>query len=324
VRYRKLGRTGLGVSEIGFGSWGIGADMWVGGSDAEATAALRCAFELGLNFVDTALIYGRGHSERITGAAIREAGLPIRIATKVPPKNGLWPARPGIDIREVFPYDYILSCTDQSLRNLGVDSIDLQQLHVWNPEWLDCDEWKRAFADLKSSGKVRAVGVSINDHLPDTALDVVATGLIDTVQVIYNVFDQTPAERLFPLTRRHGVGVLARVPLDEGSLTGQITSKTKFNPNDFRARYFGGDRKRQVVERIAALTKELGVEIAALPEIALRFCISDAAVSSVIPGMRNSRHVESNCSVSDKGPLPPEMLAILRRHAWTRNFYDWG
>lgn len=322
MRYRKLGRTNLEVSEIGYGAWGIGGKQWLGGSDEESLRALRRAIELGLNFIDTALAYGDGHSERLVGQVLREAGARVYVATKVPPRNRLWPARPGIGIEEVFPYDYVMRCTEESLRNLRVETIDLQQLHVWNPEWIGSDSWRRAFEDLKRSGRVRFVGVSINDHQPDSALELIRTGLIDTVQVIYNIFDQTPEQNLFPLCMVRNIGVIARVPFDEGSLTGTITETTEFDPDDFRAEYFRGDRKKQVVERVAALKRDLAGVDGTLPEIALRFCLSHPAVSTVIPGMRKVRNVEANCAVSDKGPLDERVLQILRRHAWNRNFYE--
>lgn len=322
MRYRVLGRTGFLVSEIGYGAWGIGGSMWIGARDEESLAALRRAFELGVNFVDTALAYGDGHSEELVGRAVREHGGRIYVATKVPPKNYLWPARPGIGIEQVFPYDYIIRSTEQSLRNLKLETIDLQQLHVWNPEWIDRDDWRRAADDLKLSGKIRAFGISINDHEPDSALEVLKTGLIDAVQVIYNIFDQSPEENLFPLCLALNVGVLARVPLDEGGLTGAITPETKFPPGDWREHYFRGDRKRQVAERVAALRRDLeGVE-GTLAEIALRFCLSHTAVSSVIPGMRRRQTVESSCRASQLGPLAPDVLEKLKRHAWRRNFYD--
>lgn len=322
MRYRQLGRTGIEVSEIGYGAWGIGGKMWLGGSDDESIAALRRAFELGLNFIDTALVYGEGHSEELVGQVIRDAAAPdIYVASKVPPKNRLWPARPGIGIEETFPYDYILSCTEESLRNLKREYLDLQQLHVWNPEWLHRDEWRRAFEDLKKSGKVKNVGVSINDHQPDSALELIRTGLVDTVQVIYNIFDQAPEVQLFPLALELGVGVLARVPLDEGSLSGTITEQTTFEAGDFRGRYFRGDRKREVVEHVKALKQDLAAINEPLPEIALRYCLSDPAVSTVIPGMRKIKNVEANCAASDAGPLPVGVLAILKKHAWDRNYY---
>ena len=320
MRYRNLGRTKFAVSEIGYGAWGIGGKMWLGGADDESLAALRRAFDLGVNFIDTALAYGDGHSEELVGRAVREAGRRIYVATKVPPRNRLWPARPGIPISQVFPRDYVVQSTEQSLRNLGLEAIDLQQLHVWNPEWTAGDEWRRAFEDLKQSGKVLAVGVSINDHRPDTALELVRTGLVDSVQVIYNIFDQSPEQEMYPLAQERNIGILARVPLDEGALSGHFSEATKFPPGDFRTWYFRGDHQRQAIERVEALRHDLGG--ADLPSVALRFCLSHPAVSSVIPGMRSRRHAESNCAASDQGPLPEETLALLRRHAWDKNFYS--
>jgi len=319
--YRKLGRTGYSVSDIGYGAWGIGGKQWLGGEDAESLRALHRAIELGLNFIDTALAYGDGHSERLVGQVVRQTSQKVYVATKVPPKNHLWPARPGIGIEEVFPYHYTVECAEESLRNLATESIDLLQLHVWNPEWIHRDEWRRAFRDLKRAGKVQAVGVSINDHAPDSALDLVRTGLVDTVQVIYNIFDQSPEANLFPLCQKENVGVLARVPLDEGALTGRIDESTTFEPGDFRGWYFRGDRKRQVAEHVAALQHDLG-DGANLADTALRFCISHPAVTSVIPGMRGVRHVESNIALSDQGPLPENVMSVLRRHAWDKNFYS--
>jgi aryl-alcohol dehydrogenase-like predicted oxidoreductase len=320
VNYRKLGRTGFEVSEMGYGAWGIGGKQWLGGADDESLAALRRAIDLGLNFIDTALAYGDGHSEQLVGQVVRAAGQKIYVATKVPPKNKLWPARPGIGIDQVFPYDYIVGSTEESLRNLKLESIDLQQLHVWNPEWIEREEWRRAFEDLKKSGKVKAVGISINDHRPGSALEMVRTGMVDCVQTIYNIFDQTPERELFPLCQEMNVGVIARVPLDEGSLTGRIDENTKFPAGDFREYYFRGDHKKQVVEHVRPLQRDLGERD--LPATALRFCLSHPAVSTVIPGMRSVRHAEANCALSGTGPLHAETMAIVRRHAWEKNFYD--
>ncbi|MBI1897986.1 MAG: aldo/keto reductase [Acidobacteria bacterium] len=322
MNYRTLGRTRIDVSEIGYGAWGVGGKQWRGGTDEESRAALHRAFELGVNFIDTALAYGDGHSERLVGEVLRETPQQVFVATKVPPKNRLWPARPGIGIDQVFPYHYILACTDESLRNLRVDSIDLQQFHVWNPEWIGRDEWRRAFEDLKRSGKVRWVGVSINDHQPDSALELIETGLIDTVQVIYNIWDQSPESRLFPLCRQRNIGVIARVPFDEGSLTGTITPRSTFDGDEFRAFYFRGDRKQQVEERVSRLLAGLSADGSSLAEVALRFVLTHPAVSTVIPGMRRVRNVEANCSVSAKGPLPEALLAVVRQHAWNKNFYS--
>ena len=323
MKYRRLGRTGFEVSEIGYGAWGIGGRQWMGGTDGESLLALKRAIELGVNFIDTALAYNEGHSERLVGSVLGETRAPIRVATKVPPKNRLWPARRGIGIEDVFPYGYVIQSTETSLRNLGLDAIDLQQFHVWNPEWISRDEWRRAFEDLKRSGKARAVGVSLNDHDPDSALELMRTGLIDTVQVIYNIFDQSPEHNLFPLARQLDIGVIARVPFDEGSLTGAIDEGTQFDPSEFRAMYFRGDRKKQVVERVNALKRDLeGVPAGPLPEIALRFTITHPGVSTVIPGTRRIRNAEANALVSEKGPLDAKTLEVLRRHTWQRNFYD--
>lgn len=322
MKYRTLGRTGFIISEIGYGAWGIGGKQWQGGADDESLAALRRAVELGLNFIDTALAYGDGHSEALVGQIVREAPGKIYVATKVPPKNQLWPARPGIPVQDVFPYSYILKCTEESLRNLGVETIDLQQLHVWNPDWIHEDDWRRGLEELKRSGKVQAVGISINDHQPDSALELIRTGAVDTVQVIYNVFDQSPEKNLFPLVQERNIGLIARVPLDEGSLTGSITESSTFKRDEFRAFYFRGERKRQVVEHVDALKKDLGIAEDGLASIALRFCLSHPAVSTVIPGMRKLPNVERNCAASAAGPLDAEILKVLRKHAWNKNFYS--
>jgi aryl-alcohol dehydrogenase-like predicted oxidoreductase len=322
MKYRKLGRTNFEVSEIGYGAWGISGAQWLGATDEESLGALRLAIELGLNFIDTALAYGDGHSEQLVGKVVRETGHKIYVATKVTPKNMEWPARRATPIEAVFPADYIVRSAERSLRNLGMETVDLLQLHVWSPEWTASEEWREAFASLKRSGKVRAVGVSINDHQPETALELIDTGLIETVQVIYNIFDQSPEGKLFPKCLEKNIGVLARVPLDEGALTGNVTESTVFPPGDFRNHYFRGDRKRQVAERVAALRRDVGDLGGNLAELALRFAISHPAVSSVIPGMRSRRNVTANCAVSDRGPLAPAVLDTLRRHAWDRNFYD--
>jgi aryl-alcohol dehydrogenase-like predicted oxidoreductase len=322
MRYRKLGRTNLEVSEIGYGAWGIGGKQWLGGEDQASLQALQRSFDLGLNFIDTALAYGDGHSEQLVGHAVRSAAQRINVATKIPPKNRVWPASPATPITEVFPPDYIIRSTEESLHNLKMEQLDLQQFHVWTDSWAKTEEWRRAVENLKASGKIRHIGISISEHEPDSALETLRTGLIDAVQVIYNVFDQTPETNLFPLCQELNLGVLARVPLDEGGLTGTITEQTKFEPGDFRDHYFRGNHKQQVVEHVNALKKDLvGIE-GTLPEIALRFCLSHPAVSSVIPGMRRISTVESSCGVSDKGVLLPSALAVLKKHAWYRNFYQ--
>jgi aryl-alcohol dehydrogenase-like predicted oxidoreductase len=322
MRYRKLGKTEAEISEIGFGAWGIGGKQWLGGEDDESERALKRAFELGVNFVDTALAYGDGHSEQLVGQAVKNTFHRIYVATKVPPKNGIWPASPSTPISEVFPYDYIIESTNESLANLGVEQIYLQQLHTWTDAWTEGEEWRRAAEQLKQSGKIRFFGISVAEHDPDSALEAVKTGLIDSVQVIYNVFDQTPERNLFPLCQQKKVGVLARVPLDEGGLTGTITQNTQFAPDDFRESYFRGDRKRQVAERVEALKKNVEGIPGTLPEIAIRFCLSHPAVTTVIPGMRRVASVESSCRAEAAGKLDERTVALLKRHAWDRNFYQ--
>jgi aryl-alcohol dehydrogenase-like predicted oxidoreductase len=320
---RTLGRTGWQVSEIGYGAWGIGGNQWRGHSDDDALAALRRALELGLNFIDTALAYNDGHSEQLIAKTLRETGAQARVATKIPPKNKLWPAQPGIGIEDVFPYDYCIESTETSLRNLGVETIDLQQFHVWNPEWIASEDWRRAIQDLKQSGKVRCFGISINDHQPASALTAIESGLIDTVQVIYNVFDQSPEKELFPMCRKHNIGVLARVPLDEGALTGKITPQTEFDPGEFRAWYFRDNRKQEVFEKVNSLIADLKAAGSQEPlaVTALRFCLSNPTVSTVIPGMRQIRNVEENLAISRERALSAQILGVLKQHAWNKNYY---
>lgn len=307
--------------KLGYGAWGIGKFMWLGAEDDESLRALARAFELGVDFVDTALGYGEGHSERLVGEAVRAAGGGIRVATKIPPKNYEWPARAGVPADAAFPAKWVVKCTETSLANLGLDVIDVQQFHVWSDEWADSGTWLEAIEQLKAEGKIRAFGVSINDHQPENALKLLETGVVDSVQVIYNVFDQSPADRLFPSTLERGVDVIVRVPFDEGALTGRIRPDTEFPEGDWRNDYFRGERKQQVWDRVTAIADELGVPVESMPEIALRFCLSHPAVTSVIPGMRSVRNVEANVAAAERGPLDEETLAVLARHRWDRNFY---
>jgi aryl-alcohol dehydrogenase-like predicted oxidoreductase len=324
MKYRRLGRTELMVSEIGFGAWGIGKGLWIGAEDAESLLALRRAVESGVNFIDTALAYGPGHSERLVGQLVREMKVPLYVATKVPPMNLTWPAARGVPVKDVFPAAHIKRSADESLQNLGLDHIDLLQLHVWRDEYLDDHDagWQEALRELQESGKVRFVGISVNDHDPSSALRAVASGLFDTAQIIYNIFDQSPEEMFFPACQEHDVGVIARVPFDEGGLTGTITPDSTFPPGDFREQYFKGERRRQVWERAEALKKLLDGEAETLPELALRFILGHDAVSTVIPGMRRLSSVEANVAVSDGRRLSPETRTKLKAHAWRRNFYD--
>ncbi|WEX76224.1 aldo/keto reductase [Sinorhizobium numidicum] len=321
MHYRTLGRTGLQISEIGYGAWGIGNSGWRGANDDESVRALNRAIDLGLNFIDTALGYGDGHSERLVGKLLRERSETIYVATKIPPKNRLWPARRGTPVEEGFPADHVIASTETSLRNLGVETIDVQQFHVWSDEWVGVGDWQPAIERLKRDGKIRFFGVSINDYEPDNALQLIETGVVDSVQVIYNIFEQSPEERLFPACLHHNIGVIARVPLDEGGLTGQIRADSVFPEGDFRANYFRGERKREVEERVRAIVADLDIAPEALAETALRFVLSHPAVSTVIPGMRSVRNVERNCTIGGGRGLGDQKLAALRAHRWPRNFY---
>jgi len=321
MNQRPLGCTGLHVSEIGYGAWGIGKTMWLGAEDDASLQALNRAVDLGVTMIDTALAYGDGHSEQLVGQVARERDEPIVVATKIPPKNMRWPAPAGIDPDEAFPADYVRECTERSLRNLGLDTIDVQQFHVWSDDWVGRGSWLDGIEALKSEGKIRAFGVSINDHQPANALELIETGAVDTVQVIYNVFDQSPGDELLPACQQHDIGVLARVPFDEGALTGTIGPDTEFPEGDFRNHYFRGDRKQQVAERVQPILDDLGIEREQLPEVALRYILSHPAVSTVIPGMRTVRNVERNAAVGDGRGLPDDQLAALERHRWERDFY---
>ncbi|MEO3744425.1 aldo/keto reductase [Plantactinospora sp. B5E13] len=320
VRYRELGRSGLSVSEIGYGAWGIGESAWVGATEDESVRALHRAVDLGVNLIDTAR--GYGESERIVGRVVRErAGDEVLVATKVPPKNGIWPAPDGLDPAETFPGEHIRASLDTSLRASGLDHFDVLQFHVWSDDWVGRGDWLETVAELKREGKIRLFGVSINDHQPDNALELVRSGAVDSVQVIYNIFDQAPADALLPACQEHGVGVIVRVALDEGGLTGRITADTTFPEGDFRNRYFRDDRPAQVERRVAAIVADLGITADQIAEYALRFVLSSPAVSTVIPGMRSVRNVERNVAVSDGRPLTADQLAVVAGHRWLRNFY---
>ncbi len=321
MQKRELGNSGISVSAVGFGAWGIGGG-WGDTADADSVEALNTAIDRGVTFIDTAYAYGDGRSERLIGDVVRARSEDIVIATKVPPANGEWPAASSTTADVAMPPGHLVSCTEESLRRLGMDSVDLQQIHVWNDRWLTEGSWLDEVADLKSRGLIRAFGVSINDHSPDSALEAVASGLIDSVQVIYNIFDQAPQDRLLPACLEHGVGVIVRVALDEGGLTGTVTADSTFAADDWRSSYFRDDRPAQVAEHVDAILADLEIAASDLPEMALRFVLSDPAVSSVIPGMRRASNVERNVKVGDGVPLTPAQLEALAGHRWIRNFYQ--
>lgn len=314
MRYRTLGRTGLSVSEVGYGAWGIGG-QWPGTDERESRRALRRAIERGVNFIDTALLYQ--DSERIVGQVVNEhPGERIYVATKIPVR--VWPAPPGADATVLYPGRHIRRSVEKSLTRLGVEALDVVQLHVWSDRWVGQGDWLEALEKLKSDGKIRFTGVSINPYEPDNVLRLIRTGRIDVIQAIYNIFHQAPRERLLPACQEHGIGVIVRVPLDEGGLTGNVTAESVFPEGDFRRDYFRGERAAQVEERVNALVRDLEIDVRDLPEIALRFALSEQAVSTVIPGMRTVRNVERNTAIG--GPLPDGQLGTIAGHRWERNF----
>jgi aryl-alcohol dehydrogenase-like predicted oxidoreductase len=321
---RTLGRTGLAVSEIGFGGWGIGKAMWGHTDDSESMGALRRALELGINYFDTAAVYGHGHSERLIGRLLRGTSMEAYVGTKIPPKNMEWPAYPRARLELAFPPDWVIASTERSLRNLRIDRIDLLMLHVWTDHWLKDPLWpetQAAFDRLRRDGKIRAVGISINSDDPDSVIEAVRSGVTDAVQVIYNLFDQRPAARLLPLCREKGVGVVVRCPFDEGALTGTLAPNTRFDPGDFRSYYFGGDRLAETCRRADVLRSLLAPHARGLAQAALKFCLSHPAVSTVIPGMRIAAHVEANVLAADGKIFDAALLETLKSHAWVRDFY---
>jgi len=304
------------VSEIGYGLWGMGG--WSGSNDDESIAALERAVELGCTFFDTALAYGQGKSEQLLGRVLaRHRDKRLVVATKIPPGNLRWPALPEYALDDVFPADHIRRSTEASLRNLGLSAVDVQQFHVWTDAWADDRRWQRAVADLKREGLIRAFGISINRWQPTNVIRALRTGLVDSVQVVYNVFDQNPEDELFPACRELGVSVIARVPLDEGSLTGTLSRDSRWPDGDWRNLYFTRDALAETLRRVDALKADVPPGMA-LPELALRFILANPDVTTVIPGMRRPRHVEANLSISDGRALAPDVLARIRRHRWVR------
>ena len=316
MRQRLFGRVAWPVSEVGYGMWGMAA--WSGADDDESRQSLRRAVDMGCNFFDTAWAYGAGHSERLLGELLRETpGTRIYTASKIPPKNGKWPARAEYALDDVFPADHIRAFTETTLSNLGLSTMDLMQFHVWNDAWADDPSWQRAIGTLKDEGLVRAVGISVNRWEPENGIRAVRTGLIDAVQVVYNVFDQAPEDELFAVCQELNIAVIARVPFDEGTLTGMLTRESRWPEGDFRNVYFAGDKLKESVTRAEALRPLLPPGIS-MAEFALRWILSNPAVSVVIPGMRKPAHVAANLAASDAGPLSSELLDASRAHRWDR------
>jgi len=322
MKNRTFGRTGWEVSEIGYGMWGMAG--WTGSDDKESERSLDIAIELGCNFFDTAWGYGAGKSEQLLGALVkRHPDKRLYLATKIPPKNFIWPSKRGFTLDECFPTDHIIEYTEKSLANLDVETIDLMQFHVWEDSWATDERWQKTMKDLKKAGKIRAVGISVNRWEPDNSLQTLKTGQVDAVQVIYNIFDQAPEDNLFSLCEELNIGVIARVPFDEGTLTGKLTKETTFPKDDWRSTYFVRENLISSVEHADRL-RPLIPKGMTMAEMALRFILCNDTVSTIIPGMRKEAHVRANIATSDGTGLPQELLAEFKKHRWDRTPTEWS
>lgn len=322
MKFRKFGRTGWQVSEIGYGMWGMAG--WKESDDLQSSRSLDLAVENGVNFFDTAWAYGEGHSEKLLGELVkRHPDSKLYTASKIPPKNFKWPAKPEYSLVESYPANHIAEYTDRTLRNLGLEQIDLLQFHTWDDTWAEREEWQQAVEGLKASGKIAAMGISVNRWEPENGISAIKTGLIDTVQVIYNIFDQAPEDVLFPLCDSLDIAVIARVPFDEGTLTGNLTKESTFPEGDWRGTYFVPENLIPSVER-ADLLRPLIPAGMNMAEMALRFITMNKTVSTIIPGMRKARNVLANTAVSDGQGLPEAVLESLRHHRWDRSPTAWS
>jgi len=322
MNYRSLGKTKLSVSEIGHGLWGMGD--WKDSNDEESLQTLQKSLEIGCNFFDSAWSYGSGHSDRLLGKLIKNnPAAKIITAGKIPPKNLKWPGRSEYKLDDVFPRQHVFDYTEKILENMGIQPIDLLQFHVWDDSWSDKDEWKQIISDLKSKNLIRFFGLSLNRWEPWNGMKAMQTGLIDSIQVIYNIFDQAPEDELFPLCQKMDIGVIARVPLDEGGLSGDLKFDTRYPETDWRANYFGSENLHTTVVRANAL-KEILPEELSLPEFALRFILTNPIVSSTIVGIRNLKHLKEDMRSSDGKGLSKEMVAKLRAHRWDRKVAPWS
>jgi aryl-alcohol dehydrogenase-like predicted oxidoreductase len=322
MRYRPFGRTGWPVSEVGYGMWGMGG--WSGSDDTLSRSSLERAVELGCTFFDTAWAYGQGRSERLLAELLRaHPDVKLYTATKIPPRNLQWPARPEYTLDETYPPEHIRAFAERSLENLEVDSIDLLQFHVWSDHWTDDPRWRRTMEDLKREGLIRAVGISLNRWEPENGLRALRSGAVDAVQVVYNVFDQAPEDRLFPVCRELGIAIIARVPFDEGTLTGTLTRNSTWPQGDWRNSYFVPKNLEASVERAERLRPLIPPGMT-MPELALRFILSNPDVATVIPGMRKRANVDANLATSVAGALPDSLLAELRAHRWDRTPTAWS
>jgi aryl-alcohol dehydrogenase-like predicted oxidoreductase len=322
MNYRTFGRTGWKVSEIGYGMWGMAG--WTGNNDDDTNTSLELAVEMGCNFFDTAWGYGAGVSEKILGNLIkRNSSKKLYAATKIPPMNLKWPSRPEFRLEDCFPADHIVKYTEMSLANLGLETIDLMQFHVWEDAWANDDRWKEAVTKLKREGKIQHMGISVNRWQPNNCIKTLDTGLIDAIQVIYNIFDQSPEDKLFPAIEKLNIAVIARVPFDEGTLTGKLTRETTFPKDDWRSTYFVPANLNASVDRAEKLRPLVPKEMD-MPEMALRFILSNKHVSTTIPGMRKPAHAKANMKAGDGKGLSKDLLNQLKEHRWDRQPTNWS
>jgi aryl-alcohol dehydrogenase-like predicted oxidoreductase len=322
MKYRRLGRTNLEVSDIAHGLWGMGD--WTDSDDRQSLAALQLAVDLGCNFFDTAWAYGNGKSDSLLGQIIAcNKGKRLYAASKIPPLNDKWPASPQDRYQDVFPAEHVFKHVQLIREKLATDTIDVLQFHVWDDSWTDEPEVRETVEKLKRDGLIRFFGLSLNRWEPENGIKALRTRLVDVVQVIYNIFDQSPEDRLFPVCEQLDIGVIARVPLDEGSLGGKMTLQTRFAGSDWRSKYFGPENLKPTIERVEKL-KKLVPPSMTLPEVALRFILSSPAVSTTIIGMRDLSHVRQNIAMSDAGPLDAGLLHTLKAHRWDRTPQPWS
>ena len=324
MKYRTLGRTQFQVSEIGFGGWALGGGAWGNQKDRESLQALRRAIELGVNFIDTAAGYGKGRSERVIARALSEHPGHIYVATKIHPMPGPWPPSPYCIAEERYPESYLRKMVDERLDNLVTERIDLLQLHTWTRAWNKDPKPLEVLKKLQAEGKIGYIGISTPEPDQNSVIDLIRAGYLDTVQLVFNIFEQEPAAELLPAAIEHNVGVIVRVPFDEGSLTGKFSADTAFPSDDFRSKYFAGDRLARTVNRVKQIEEDLAGSELTMPQTALKFVLSQPAVSTVIPGIRNVRQAKMNLEVSDLPDLPESLLLKLRKHAWRRSFWYAG
>ncbi|HEX2599015.1 MAG TPA: aldo/keto reductase [Terriglobales bacterium] len=322
MKYRKLGRTGFKVSDMAHGLWGMSG--WSGSEDQQSLEALQIAVDNGCNFFDTAWAYGEGKSDALLGQIIaRNKGKRLYAASKIPPMNDKWPALPSYKYQEVFPARHVFKYADLIRQKLGTDSIDVLQFHVWDDSWTNEKEFRDTVEKLKNDGVIRYFGLSLNRWEPANGINAIRSGLVDTVQVIYNIFDQSPEDELFPACEKFDIGVIARVPLDEGSLGGNMTRDTKFPAGDWRGGYFNPENLNNTMDRVDELKKIVPSGMS-LSQLALRFILSNPIVSTTIVGMRKPTHVKENLATSDAGPLDASLLQQLRKHRWDRKPAPWS